>query len=178
MGALTCSRAQQLVLQPVGDAREIASARQHVLECPLCASDTSGDIQEVHRILQILRNPSVIRRSLLFVASIIQLALALPWMFGETLFWGTYGESDVSHLTRDGAIGLMFGVIGIAVARSPRLAYFAVTISGLLAILQLAAFVSDRAEGHVHTNFEVIHLLSALVCVLIISMAYKPRSAK
>ena len=178
MSTLTCAQAKSLVLRPLGDATEIAAARTHLLECPQCASDTADDIEQVSRSISLLRNPGALRRSLLMVASALQIAVALPWMFGATVVWGNHADPDVSHLTRDGAIGLMLGVIGIAVATRPRLAYFALTMCGLLAILQVAAFVSDRAEGHVHTNFEVIHLLSAVVCILISSMVYKGRSAK
>lgn len=178
MATLTCARAQSLLLQPLGDIEEISAARAHVLECPQCASDTAEDIQKVTHRINILRNPGSVRRTILFLISALQLMLALPWMFGTTLFWGNHSDPDVSHLTRDGAIGLMFGVAGVAVARAPRFAYFALTLCGLLVILQVAAFVSDSAEGHVHTSFEAIHLLSALVCVLIATMTYRPRSAK
>ncbi len=178
MSTITCAKAKSLVLQQIGNANEIAVARAHLLECPQCASDTADDIDQVSRTLSNLRNPGGVRRAMLLIVSAIQIALALPWMFGATLLWGQHLDPDVSHLTRDGAIGLILGVIGIAVASKPRLAYFALTMCGLLAILQIAAFVSDRAEGHVHSNFEVIHLLSAVVSVLVLSMVHRPASAK
>lgn len=178
MSTITCAKAKALVLQPLGDADEISAARAHLLECPQCASDTASDVDHISRALSTLRNPGGVRRTLLFISSAIQIALALPWMFGATLFWGQHSDPDVSHLTRDGAIGLVLGVVGVGVASKPRLAYFALTMCGLLAILQIAAFVSDRSEGHVHANFEVIHLLSAVISVLILSMVYRRSPAK
>ena len=79
------------------------------------------------------------------------------------LLWGPRSDTSVAHLTRDGVIGLVLGLAGVAVALSPRLAYFALSICGLLVSLQAIAFVTDRMNSKVQPVFETVHVLALII---------------
>jgi hypothetical protein len=176
---MSCQRARALILQPLADAHDVAVARQHLLECPLCASDTADDmVNSISSRLDILRDPGgTLRLSLLVIAS-VQVFLALPWIFGETLIWGPRSDTAVAHLTRDGVIGLVLGLAGVAVALTPRLAYFALSICGLLVTLQAVAFIIDRANSTAHPVFETIHVLAVLITALVVIIAFPRRTRR
>ena len=166
-------------MQPISDADEVGIARQHLLDCPLCASDTADDMaNSISSRLDILREPGgTLRLSLLLIAS-VQVFLALPWIFGETLIWGPRSDTAVAHLTRDGVIGLVLGLAGVAVALTPRLAYFALSICGLLVTLQAVAFIIDRANSTAHPVFETIHVLAVLITALVVIIAFPRRTRR
>ena len=179
MTEMPCKRARALILQPLADAHDVAVARQHLLECPLCASDTADDmVESISSRLDILREPGgALRLSLLIIGS-LQVFLALPWIFGETLIWGPRSDTAVAHLTRDGVIGLVLGLAGVAVALTPRLAYFALSICGLLVTLQAVAFIIDRANSTAHPVFETIHVLAVLITALVVIIAFPRRTRR
>ena len=179
MTEIPCKRARALILQPLADAHDVAVARQHLLECPLCASDTADDmVESISSRLDILREPGgALRLSLLIIGS-LQVFLALPWIFGETLIWGPRSDTAVAHLTRDGVIGLVLGLAGVAVALTPRLAYFALSICGLLVTLQAVAFIIDRANSTAHPVFETIHVLAVLITALVVIIAFPRRTRR
>jgi bacteriorhodopsin len=108
----------------------------------------------------------------------VQVFLALPWIFGETLIWGPRSDTAVAHLTRDGVIGLVLGLAGVAVALTPRLAYFALSICGLLVTLQAVAFIIDRANSTAHPVFETIHVLAVLITALVVIIAFPRRTRR
>jgi len=179
MAGMSCQRARALVLQPISNVEDVAIARQHLLECPLCASDTADDkVDSVTSRLDILREPGgTLRLSLLLIAS-VQVFLALPWIFGTTLIWGPRSDTAVAHLTRDGVIGLVLGLAGVAVALTPRLAYFALSICGLLVILQAVAFITDRINSTAHPIFETIHVLAVMITALVAIIAFPRRTRR
>jgi hypothetical protein len=179
MSAMSCDRARALVLQPLAPADDVAAARTHLLQCPLCASETAGDIEEqVSSQLRLLQEPgSAVRLGLLMIGG-FQVLLALPWIFGTTILWGPRSDTSIAHLTRDGVIGLVLGLAGVAVALSPRLAYFALSVCGLLVSLQAVAFVTDRVNSKVHPVFETIHVLAVIITVLVIVMAFPRRTRR
>lgn len=177
MSTMSCERARALVLQPLANSDDVSAARIHLLHCPLCASETADDmVDRVSTRLEILRQPGgLLRLSLLLIGG-TQVFLALPWIFGETLLWGPRTDTTIAHLTRDGVIGLVLGLAGVAVALSPRLAYFALSICGLLVSLQAIAFVADRVNGTVHPVFETIHVLAVIIMALVIIAAFPRRT--
>ena len=91
--------------------------------------------------------------------------------------WGPNGDTAISHLTRDGVIGLVMGLIGIAVGVNSRLAYFALSVCGLLVGLQVVAFIADRTSDKVHPVFETVHGLSIIITVLVAIVAF-PRKRR
>jgi hypothetical protein len=179
MTEMSCKRARALILQPLADAHDVAVARQHLLECPLCASDTADDmVESISSRLDLLREPGgTLRLSLLIIGS-LQVFLALPWIFGATPLWGPRSDTSVAHLTRDGVIGLVLGLAGVAVAFTPRLAYFALSICGLLVTLQAIAFITDRFNGTAHPVFETIHVLAIIITALVVLIAFPRRTRR
>lgn len=175
---MSCERARALVLQPLAQAEDVVAARAHLLNCPLCASETADDmVEHVSSRLDVLRQPGGFLRLTLLVVGGLQVFIALPWIFGATPLWGPRSDTSIAHLTRDGVIGLVLGLAGVAVALSPRLAYFALSVCGLLVSLQAIAFVSDRMNSKVHPVFETIHVLAVVITVLVIIAAF-PRSTR
>jgi bacteriorhodopsin len=147
-----------------------------MLECPSCAAQEDAAVEEALGIrLSQLREPGYYLRIALYVAGGLQTFLALPWIFGATPLWGPTGDTAIAHLTRDGVIGLVLGLIGIAVGLNPRLAYFALSVCGVLVSLQLVAFIADRTSDKVHPVFETIHILSIVISVLVAIVAFPPR---
>lgn len=147
-----------------------------MIECPSCAAQEDAAVEEALGIrLSQLREPGHYLRIALYVAGGLQTFLALPWIFGATPLWGPSGETAVAHLTRDGVIGLVLGLISIAVGLNPRLAYFALSVCGILVTLQVIAFIADRTSDRVHPVFETIHVLSIIITVLVAIVAFPPR---
>ena len=179
MTAMSCERARSLVLQPLAPADEVTAARHHLLNCPLCASETADDMVETvsHR-LDILRQPGGLLRLFLLLVGGLQVLLALPWIFGATLLWSPSYDTTAAHLTRDGVIGLVLGLAGVAVAASPRLAYFALSVCGLLVPLQVIAFISDKVTSKVNPNFEAIHVLALVISALVVIAAFPRRTQR
>lgn len=179
MSEMPCKRARALVLQPLADSQELAIARQHLLECPLCASDTADDmVNSISTRIDVLRQPGGMLRLSLLIVSGLQVFLALPWIFGSTPLWGPRSDTSMAHLTRDGVIGLVLGLAGVAVALTPRLAYFALSICGLLVTLQTVAFVTDRLNSTAHPIFETIHVLAVIISVLVLVIAFPRRTRR
>ena len=173
---MDCRTAQRLITQPVLAAGDRNAARRHMLECPVCAAQEDAAVEEALELrLSQLREPGHFLRLALYIAGGLQTFLALPWIFGATPLWGPSGDTSVAHLTRDGVIGLVLGLIGIAVATNPRLAYFALSVCGVLVSLQLIAFIADRTSDRVHPVFETIHVLSIIITVLVALVSFPPR---
>lgn len=173
---MDCRTAQRLIVQPVSTTEDRAAARRHMTECPSCSAQEDVAVEEALGIrLSQLRSPGQNLRIALFIAGGIQTFLALPWIFGATPLWGPSGDTAVAHLTRDGVIGLVLGLIGIAVGVNPRLAYFALSVCGVLVSLQIIAFVADRTGDKVHPVFETIHILSIIITILVAIVAFPPR---
>ena len=168
---MDCRRAQVVLLMPLADADELADARAHVAECDTCAVTPTGDlIDGILGSLSSRREPWGILRVLLVVIGGVQVLLALPWLFGASPFWTP--DAAVSHLTRDGTVGLVIGLVGVAVAASPRLAYFAVSVCGLMVAVQVAAYFVDRGNDTVAPGFETVHALTFAITILVVLVAF------
>ena len=158
---------------PLADAGELADARAHVAECPDCSVTTADDMfDRVIENLSSRREPWSILRILLVVIGSLQVLLALPWLFGSSPFWNSGADAAAAHLTRDGVVGLVIGLVGISVAANARLAYFAVSVCGLMVAVQVAAFVVDRTNDTVAPGFETVHALTIAVSILVLLTAY------
>ena len=160
---MDCTSAQRLVLSNIAPVEQLADARTHIANCAMCGGTNSAAQKSIQDKISLRSNRSVWGRAFLGLLGVLQLILALPWLFGSTMLWSTSISADAAHLSRDGALGFMFATIAIAVAISPRLAVFALPIALLLIILQTATGFVDHANEDVLVSFETIHMLGAVI---------------
>lgn len=181
--SVSCDQALRLVInvdEDIFDAELLQNARDHVLRCPQCSSrveaddhDTSLDtvsVMQHHRVV-------AVTRLALWLVGLAQLLIALPWIFGATPLWDPTTSAAESHLTRDGVIGVLFALIAITVAISPRFAFFAVPGCVVLLTLQIITLIVDQQTDLVHVQFESIHLLTLAITVLVLLAMAVPRWA-
>ena len=160
---MDCTSAQRLVLSNIAPVEQLADARTHIANCAMCGGTNSAAQKSIQDKISLRSNRSVWGRAFLGLLGVLQLILALPWLFGSTMLWSTSISADAAHLSRDGALGFMFATIAIAVAISPRLAVFALPIALLLIILQTVTGFVDHANEDVLVSFETIHMLGAVI---------------
>ena len=160
---MDCTSAQRLVLSNIAPVEQLADARTHIANCAMCGGTNSAAQKSIQDKISLRSNRSVWGRAFLGLLGVLQLILALPWLFGSTIFWSASISADAAHLSRDGALGFMFATIAIAVAISPRLAVFALPIALLLIILQTVTGFVDHANEDVLVSFETIHMLGAII---------------
>ena len=175
---MDCTSAQRLVLSNIAPIEQLADARTHIANCALCGGTNSAAQKSIQDKISLRSNRSVWGRALLGSLGVLQLILALPWLFGSTMFWSTSIGADAAHLSRDGALGFMFATIAIAVAISPRLAVFALPIALLLIILQTVTGFVDHANEDVLVSFETIHMLGAFIGGSIAVLSFPKRTKR
>ena len=175
---MDCTSAQRLVLSNIAPVEQLADARTHIANCALCGGTNSAAQKSIQDKISLRSNRSVWGRAFLGLLGVLQLILALPWLFGSTMFWSTSISADAAHLSRDGALGFMFATIAIAVAISPRLAVFALPIALLLIILQTATGFVDHANEDVLVSFETIHMLGAVIGGSIAVLSFPKRTKR
>ena len=175
---MDCTSAQRLVLSNIAPVEQLADARNHIANCALCGGTNSAARKSIQDKISLRSNRSVWGRALLGLLGVLQLILALPWLFGSTMFWSTSISADAAHLSRDGALGFMFATIAIAVAISPRLAVFALPIALLLIILQTVTGFVDHANEDVLVSFETIHMLGAVIGGSIAVLSFPKRTKR
>ncbi len=173
MHSLTCRQARELVLMDLAPAHDVAAARQHILQCPECASHEADDIDEsmIDAINSRRQVRSVIKKSL-FVVSLLQTVIALPWIFGVAFLWIGDPEESIAHITRDGVIGFVIGVVGLAVSLRPALAYFAISVCAIQVGIQIITIAFDIIDNEVSPTFELLHLLALIILLLVIRVAF------
>ena len=175
---MDCTSAQRLVLSNIAPVEQLADARTHIANCAMCGGTNSAAQKSIQDKISLRSNRSVWGRALLGLLGVLQLILALPWLFGSTMFWSTSISADAAHLSRDGALGFMFATIAIAVAISPRLAVFALPIALLLIILQTVTGFVDHANEDVLVSFETIHMLGAVIGGSIAVLSFPKRTKR
>ena len=94
------------------------------------------------------------------------LALALPWLVGADPL-GLLGNVSASHLTRDGALGLVTAVAGLLTAWRPRYALAAALVSATALTAQIATALIDEHYRRVSFLAEGVHGLTVIVTVLV-----------
>lgn len=158
---LACRDAMALLLaDPDGvDADALRRARVHVARCPSCAS-VLDDPDAVGGIVDAVapRHPvtTQVLRVVLALVALTQVVVAIPWLFGASL---VPGDVSAAHLTRDGALGLAIGVLGLLVAWRPRYVVVALMVGCVIFVVQSAATVFDEQSNAVPLVFEITHLL-------------------
>lgn len=136
-------------------------------------SDAEFVLAEIDR----RRKRSLVGRVVLGALSVTQFALALPWLFGSQGFWTT-GEATSEHLTRDGALGVVFAVAGIVVALDVARAFFALPLVFVVMCIQTFFGVFDHHHENTFATFEIVHLIGAAIGVGIAVFVYPGRRSR
>lgn len=105
----------------------------------------------------------------------VQIFFAVPWLFGSSPLW-LESMASSHHMTRDGVLGLVYGASALAVAFSPRLAFFVFPLLIVALGIQILFFFYDHGVGDVSHLFETIHLLGFAI-VLGVGLFLIPRRA-
>jgi membrane associated rhomboid family serine protease len=104
-------------------------------------------------------------RIVLAVAASAQLVLSLIWLAGFTPISANVVTDD--HLARDGALGIVFGVVGLAAAKRPQFAWFSLPVLVVLLVVQSVFLFVDVRTDEVTHGFEWMHLLGAVVAICV-----------
>ena len=146
----------------------LGRARAHATSCPEC-SGLLGD-EEPERNVHRTSSRTLLLRGLVLAVAAVQLALALPWLFGHNLVLG--GHAAPEHLTRDGAFGVIASVAGAITAVRARASVPMLWVCVALSALQMVTGAVDDAGHHVNLHFESAHavllVLASLVAVLVV----------
>jgi hypothetical protein len=123
-------------------------------------SDAQFVIDEINR----RRKRWLPGRILLGALGAVQLFFALPWLFGTSPFW-LESLASSHHMTRDGVLGVVYGISALAVALSPRLAFFLFPLVVAAFGIQVFFYFYDHGLGDVSHLFEAIHLLGMAIVI-------------
>ena len=124
------------------------------------------------RRVSLWSSPARLLTAALAVLGILQVTVAVPWVFGVTPLWDGGSGTAPAHLTRDGTIGLVVGLAAVAVSRNARLAYFALPACTVLSVLHVITYFSDRSRADVSAGFESVHVLTFAITLLIAVVAF------
>lgn len=116
-------------------------------------------------------------RLVLMVVSSAQVIIALPWLVGTDPL-GLLGRADVSHLTRDGAFGMVIGLAGIVTAWQHRYAIAAGILSVSILFVHFATGLIDGHADRVAMWVEISHLPMTIITALILVAARPARARK
>jgi hypothetical protein len=169
-----CERALMTLIGVAGDdaREEVVAARLHAARCPRCSAaydsaDPGGQLVDPYARRR-TRPASALRVGLLGI-SVAQLALAIPWLVGKSLLPDSHVA--VSHLTRDGALGLVVAALGLVTVWRPRYVHGTRLIGLLVLGLQLVAGVADQQMSSVSADFEVVHFLVVIIVLGLFAVA-------
>jgi hypothetical protein len=175
---MTCERALVVLIGGVEDkprARdEVIAARLHATRCPHCnsvydpADADAGDAQTGPATAPRVELAAPLRIGL-FTIALAQLVLAIPWLVGKSLLPDSHVA--VSHLTRDGALGLMIATLGLVTVWRPRYVHSTRIIGIVVLGLQLVAGLADQQMSSVSASFEVVHFLVVIIVLGLFAVA-------
>lgn len=171
---MTCERALMILIGEPGDdtREELLTARSHASRCPRCSAayDPARRSAEVLRAVAVPRtSPAPALRFGLLAISVTQLVLAIPWLVGKTLVPDSHVA--VSHLTRDGALGLVIAALGLVTVWRPRYVHSTRLIGLVVLGLQLIAGIADQQMSSVTESFELVHFLVVVIVLGLFAVA-------
>jgi hypothetical protein len=163
---MTCKRALLVLVGEATDGThdQLLAARLHASRCPRCSAAYDPALPDVVA----LNAPAGPRTELatplrvgLFTIAAAQLVLAIPWLVGRSLL----PDSDVavSHLTRDGALGLVIATLALVTVWRPRYVHSTRLIGLIVLGLQLITGVADQQMSSVSASFELVHFLVVII---------------
>ena len=175
----------QAVLSAAADGEQddqvaLRAAHRHADTCAPCRSfrDALADPRLVRTGVTTARSthlvpPPPALRAALWVFAVINVLAGLPLLLH--LGDGGLGGAAPSHLTRDGALAVMLGVIAGVVAHQPRRARaFSFVVLAIL-VLNVIAGSADVARGAVTAGFETLHLVNGITVALVLACGWVTR---
>lgn len=170
---ISCERALSVLLGGPDNfsADVIGRARLHTSRCPRCGSTYAADLGTAQRngFASLRRSVSAPLRVAVLLLALVQLVFAIPWLFGASLL--PDANVAASHLTRDGAFGLVVASCALVTVWRPRYAHATVLIGLLVLVLQVVSGIVDEHAGAVTGLFETAHLLVALIVAGLVAIA-------
>jgi hypothetical protein len=161
---------------PVGNTVAVARARRHLDSCPRCGAlldDTGSGERALARLEMVRPARFPVVRGAMGVLAAVQCILALPWLFGIDPLASLGNNVTSAHLTRDGAIGIIVGVAGLATALRPRHAVAMLIMAIVSIVMQAFTVAIDGSNEHVGLVFELLHALIPVIVVLIGVVAFR-----
>ncbi len=165
-GSSVCNEVLSILSRPdLNDESALRRAKAHAAWCPVCAGVVEDGVAP--RSGPLPGTVSLRLRILLAVVAGAQLLISIPWLFGINPLGDLGQHVDVSHLTRDGALGLATAIAGLLTAWRPRYAVPAVALSAVALLAQFAMALVDDHAHRVNMAFEGIHLVTVAVTALV-----------
>jgi hypothetical protein len=157
---MTCTRALTILMAEADEypRAEVLAARRHASRCPRCSSayDPADPAGALGLFARRGKETATSLRIGLLVISVTQLVFAIPWLDGRSLLPDSHVA--MSHLTRDGALGLVIAALGLVTVWRPRYAYASRFMGFVVLGLQLVTGIADQHGHLVRASFEVVHL--------------------
>lgn len=162
-GSMTCREAT-LVIMLGTDADAVARAERHRSICSECGV---GELDAVpDRIREALPEAPQWIIGLLLIFAAFQGFIAVPWLVGADPFGFLGTSAPLTHMVRDGAVGIAITAAALLAAVQPRWARPAFVISSVVLIAQVVAGLVDSSISYTGAP-ELIHLVSVGVVILI-----------
>ena len=150
-------------------------ARAHASRCPRCRRAYGGGDDQTagHEFNGNALQPAPWLRIGLALLAGVQLVLAGPWLFGHSMIPDSHVA--VAHLTRDGALGLVIGSLGLLTAWRPRYVHSTLLVGVLVLVLQGVSGLTDHDATAASGSFKLIHLLVVLIVLAMLAVAVDVR---
>ena len=167
---MKCDQALLVLVDDDADADPMMqrAARVHVATCGACARayhDPDASSAVLARLRPLVAEPSMIVRVVLVTLAIAQIVVACPWLFGASLVPDHHVA--ISHLTRDGAFGLVAACAALLAAWRPRYTVPALLVGALVLLAQFSAGVVDQQTQAVSPSFELTHAITFVMLAVL-----------
>ena len=126
----------------------------------------AGPPASVRSVHAVRPDVGVALRAALAAVAFGQLGMGLAWLVGEVPFARIIGSPTTGHLSRDAALGVILGTIGVIVAWRPRWSLSLVPVVGAIVGVQAVGLAADASNGQTGFHFEFPHLLAIIVGLL------------
>jgi uncharacterized membrane protein len=158
---MTCKESLAIILGAIdASPSEARRARLHAGQCARCGS-AYDPADDAHGSTGHSPETATVLRVGLVTIALAQLVFAIPWVVGHSMLPDAHVA--VSHLTRDGALGLVIAALGLLTAWRPRYAHSTMIIGLCVFATQVVAGLADQQTSSVSASFEIVHLLLVII---------------
>jgi hypothetical protein len=121
--------------------------------------------------------PALRLRIALGIAAAGQLIVGVAWLANDVPFGRFVGSPTAAHLSRDAALGVVLGIIGMIVAWRPRWSVSLLPVVGAIVAVQTLGLLVDARGDEQGFHFELPHVLALAVGALIFFTSRRRRLA-